>query len=225
MVGFDINEKINTGRTSVRPTRQRILDAALVLFNERGPDHVTTAEIARAVEINEGNLYYHFRTKEALFLALFARFEADALAIVGKIDGADEAAAATYAGFLRLWFSLVWDYRFLFRDLVGLISSAPALVEPVRTISAAMRLAVGDIVARMEKAGLAVIPEEERSAVLTNLWIVSTYWAAYLNLQEGITEFGSQQLDWGLEQVSSLFRPYLSPEAKAELEAMLIVEP
>ena len=198
-------KKINTGRTSVRPTRQRILDAALVLFNERGPDHVTTAEIARAVEINEGNLYYHFRTKEALFLALFARFEADALAIVGKIDGADEAAAATYAGFLRLWFSLVWDYRFLFRDLVGLISSAPALVEPVRTISAAMRLAVGDIVARMEKAGLAVIPEEERSAVLTNLWIVSTYWAAYLNLQEGITEFGSQQLDWGLEQISSLF--------------------
>lgn len=218
-------KKINTGRTSVRPTRQRILDAALVLFNERGPDHVTTAEIARAVEINEGNLYYHFRTKEALFLALFARFEADALAIVGKIDGADEAAAATYAGFLRLWFSLVWDYRFLFRDLVGLISSAPALVEPVRTISAAMRLAVGDIVARMEKTGLAVIPEEERSAVLTNLWIVSTYWAAYLNLQEGITEFGSQQLDWGLEQISSLFRPYLSPEAKAELEAMLVVEP
>lgn len=218
-------KKINTGRTSVRPTRQRILDAALVLFNERGPDHVTTAEIARAVEINEGNLYYHFRTKEALFLALFARFEADALAIVGKIDGADEAAAATYAGFLRLWFSLVWDYRFLFRDLVGLISSAPALVEPVRTISAAMRLAIGDIVARMEKAGLAVIPEEERPAVLTNLWIVSTYWAAYLNLQEGITEFGSQQLDWGLEQVSSLFRPYLSPEAKAELEAMLVVEP
>lgn len=218
-------KKINTGRTSVRPTRQRILDAALVLFNERGPDHVTTAEIARAVEINEGNLYYHFRTKEALFLALFARFEADALAIVGKIDGADEAAAATYAGFLRLWFSLVWDYRFLFRDLVGLISSAPALVEPVRTISAAMRLAVGDIVARMEKAGLAVIPEEERSAVLTNLWIVSTYWAAYLNLQEGITEFGSQQLDWGLEQISSLFRPYLSPEAKIELEAMLVLEP
>ncbi|MDP9787433.1 TetR/AcrR family transcriptional regulator [Agrobacterium tumefaciens] len=218
-------KKINTGRTSVRPTRQRVLDAALVLFNERGPDHVTTAEIARAVEINEGNLYYHFRTKEALFLALFARFEADALAIVGKIDGADEGAAATYAGFLRLWFSLVWDYRFLFRDLVGLISSAPALVEPVRTISAAMRLAVGDIISRMEKAGLAVIPEEERPAVLTNLWIVSTYWAAYLNLQEGVTEFGPQQLDWGLKQVSSLFRPYLSPEAKAELEAMLVVEP
>ncbi|UXS31678.1 TetR/AcrR family transcriptional regulator [Agrobacterium tumefaciens] len=210
----------STGRLS--PTRQRILAAALELFNERGPDHVTTAEIARAVNINEGNLYYHFRTKEALVLALFALFEADALAIVAKIDGADEGAAATYTGFLRRWFSLVWNYRFLFRDLVGLVSSAPALVEPVRTISAAMRFAVDDIVGRMEKAGLAEIPEGERAAVLTNLWIVSTYWAAYLNLQEGVTEFGPLQLEWGLRQVSSLFRPYLSPAATAELEGMLL---
>ncbi|MDA5632917.1 MULTISPECIES: TetR/AcrR family transcriptional regulator [Rhizobium/Agrobacterium group] len=201
-------------------TRDRILDAALELFNGRGPDRVTTAEIALAVDINEGNLYYHFRTKEALVLALFARFEADAMMLVTTVDGADEGAAATYAGFLRQWFSLVWNYRFLFRDLVGLIALAPSLVEPVRTISAAMRLAVGDIVGRMQKAGLVTIPESERDAVLTNLWIVSTYWAAYLNLQEGVSEFGQQQLDWGLQQVSSLFRPYLSAEAVAELEAL-----
>ncbi|MDZ7928037.1 MAG: TetR/AcrR family transcriptional regulator [Agrobacterium sp.] len=220
-------KKSKAGRTTGRPspTKQRILAAALQLFNERGPDHVTTAEIARAVEINEGNLYYHFRTKEALVLALFALFEADALAIVSKIDAADEAAAATYTGFLRLWFSLVWNYRFLFRDLVGLVSSAPALVEPVRGISAAMHLAVDDIVSRMERAGLAEIPEGERAPLLANLWIVSTYWAAYLNLQEGVTEFGPQQLDWGLRQVSSLFRPYLSPLATSELETMLVVDP
>lgn len=200
-------------------TRDKILEAGLNLFNERGPDRVTTAEIALAVDINEGNLYYHFRTKESLVLALFARFEADAMMLVATVDGADEAAA-TYAGFLRQWFSLVWNYRFLFRDLVGLVALAPGLVEPVRTISAAMRLAVGDIVKRMQSAGLVDIPDSERDAVLTNLWIVSTYWAAYLNLQEGVSEFGPQQLDWGLRQVSSLFRPYLSAEAKAALEAL-----
>ncbi len=201
-------------------TRDRILDAALDLFNGRGPDRVTTAEIAESVKINEGNLYYHFRTKELLVLALFARFEADALALVATVDGADEGAAETYAGFLRQWFSLVWNYRFLFRDLVGLVALAPGLVEPVRTISAAMRLAVADIIGRMQKAGLVTIPESERNAVLTNLWIVSTYWAAYLTLQEGVSEFGPQQLEWGLQQVSSLFRPYLSAEAIAALDAL-----
>ncbi len=227
MVEFSVVKKNISRQSTDRPipTRERILTAALALFNERGPDHVTTADIAGAVGINEGNLYYHFRTKEALVLALFSRFEADAVAVVADVDSANEKAAATYAGFLRLWFSLVWDYRFLFRDLVGLVSLAPALVEPVRAISATMRLAVGDIVSRMEKADLAAIPQEERPAVLTNLWIVSTYWAAYLNLQEGVAAFGPQQLDWGLQQVSSLFRPYLSPEAKNELEALLVGEP
>lgn len=201
-------------------TRNRILDAALDLFNGRGPDRVTTADIAAAVKINEGNLYYHFRTKEALVLALFSRFEADALALVATVEVADEGAAETYAGFLRQWFSLVWNYRFLFRDLVGLVALAPGLVEPVRTISAAMRLAVGDIIGRMQTAGLVTIPETERDAVLTNLWIVSTYWAAYLTLQEGVSEFGPQQLEWGLQQVSSLFRPYLSAEATASLDAL-----
>ncbi|MFK0208173.1 TetR/AcrR family transcriptional regulator [Agrobacterium sp. NPDC090283] len=213
----DDTKRLARSRSS---TRDRIVDAALDLFNGRGPDRVTTAEIAEAVTINEGNLYYHFRTKEVLVLALFARFEADALALVATIDGADEGAAETYAGFLRQWFSLVWNYRFLFRDLVGLMALAPGLVEPVRTISAAMRLAVGDIVGRMQKAGLISIPEGERDAVLTNLWIVATYWAAYLNLQEGVSEFGPQQLQWGLRQVSSLFRPYLSAEAIAALDAL-----
>ncbi|MCZ7450541.1 TetR/AcrR family transcriptional regulator [Agrobacterium rhizogenes] len=205
-------------------TRDRILDVALDLFNGRGPDRATTAEIAEAVKINEGNLYYHFRTKELLVLALFARFEADAVALVATVDGADKGAAETYAGFLRQWFSLVWNYRFLFRDLVGLLALAPGLVEPVRTISAAMRLAVGDIIGRMQKAGLVTIPESERDAVLTNLWIVSTYWAAYLALQEGVSEFGPQQLEWGLQQVSSLFRPYLSADAIAALEALATSE-
>ncbi len=87
-----------------------------------------------------------------------------------------------------------------------------------------MRLAVGDIIGRMQKAGLITIPESERDAVLTNLWIVSTYWAAYLTLQEGVSEFGPQQLEWGLRQVSSLFRPYLSADAIAALEALATSE-
>lgn len=87
-----------------------------------------------------------------------------------------------------------------------------------------MRLAVGDIIGRMQKAGLVTIPESEHDAVLTNLWIVSTYWAAYLALQEGVSEFGPQQLEWGLRQVSSLFRPYLSADAIAALEALATSE-
>ena len=52
------------------PTRQRILDASRQLFNSRGYAKTTLAEIAAEVGIAEGNLWYHFRTKRDLVIAL-----------------------------------------------------------------------------------------------------------------------------------------------------------
>ena len=57
-------------------TRAKILDVCRTLFNERGPVEVTTAEIAQAAGISEGNLHYHFRRKTEIIVALFEEFRA-----------------------------------------------------------------------------------------------------------------------------------------------------
>ena len=56
-------------------TKGRVLLACLQLFNERGVSNVTTAEIAATVGINQGNLYYYFKRKEQIVVALFDEFE------------------------------------------------------------------------------------------------------------------------------------------------------
>lgn len=198
-------------------TRGRILETALGLFNARGPDRVTTAEIARTVGINEGNLYYHFRTKESLVLALFERFEGEAGMLADRNGNAPLGEARLYAEFLAEWFSIVWRYRFLFRDLSALAVGTPSLIEPVRSLSARMRIAVDGLINRMITEGFIAIPEEDIPAILANVWIVSTYWAVYLNLQEGIEQLDDTHLGWGLNQVSSLFKPYLTPSAADEI--------
>jgi AcrR family transcriptional regulator len=190
------------------------------LFNEKGPDRVTTAQIARTVGINEGNLYYHFKTKQALLTALFERLEADATQFMTQAS-VSAAEAGIYSQFLRRWFSIVWAHRYMFRDLPGIIAIAPSLIEPIRALSLGMRLVVQDNLRQMRLAQLIDIPDEEVPQLLANVWIVSTYWAVYLNLQEGIDELTPENLEWGLNQVASLFRPYLSEEAKSELQAML----
>src|SRR5262249_47300089 len=54
---------------TLTPTRQRLLDAALALFAERGYDGVTTAEIAARAGVAEKTLFANFISKELLYNA------------------------------------------------------------------------------------------------------------------------------------------------------------
>jgi AcrR family transcriptional regulator len=51
-------------------TRQRILDAAYVLFRRRGYSRVSMDEIARASAFTKRTLYYHFESKDELLAAV-----------------------------------------------------------------------------------------------------------------------------------------------------------
>lgn len=48
-------------------TKDRIIEAALELFSQRGYDGVSVRDIARAVGIRESSLYNHFANKRAIF--------------------------------------------------------------------------------------------------------------------------------------------------------------
>jgi AcrR family transcriptional regulator len=54
-------------------TRERILDAALRLFRERGFDQTTMRDIAADAEVATGAAYYYFRSKEDLVMAFYVR--------------------------------------------------------------------------------------------------------------------------------------------------------
>jgi TetR/AcrR family transcriptional regulator, fatty acid metabolism regulator protein len=62
-----------------------VLDAALRVFAERGYGETAVDEIARAAETSKGGLYFHFPSKQALFLALLDE-ASDAL--LGRVEAA-----------------------------------------------------------------------------------------------------------------------------------------
>jgi AcrR family transcriptional regulator len=51
-------------------TRSRILDTALELFSEQGFEGTTLQQIADRLDVTKAALYYHFRSKDDLLLAL-----------------------------------------------------------------------------------------------------------------------------------------------------------
>ncbi len=50
--------------------RRELLDAAAALFNAHGFDACSVRDIAAAIGMPPGSLYYHFRSKEELFVAV-----------------------------------------------------------------------------------------------------------------------------------------------------------
>ena len=54
--------------TARRDTRAALLHAAVPLFRDRGIEHVSLAEIARAADAYPNQVTYHFHSKEGLFV-------------------------------------------------------------------------------------------------------------------------------------------------------------
>lgn len=50
----------------MKETKQKILDAALNLFSQKGFSAVSIRDICKVVDIKESSIYYHFQNKQAI---------------------------------------------------------------------------------------------------------------------------------------------------------------
>lgn len=64
----------NEGTGALAQVRERILDVALDIFSHKGYRDTHLDEIATEADTSEGALYFHFASKEQLFLALVDQF-------------------------------------------------------------------------------------------------------------------------------------------------------
>ena len=56
-------------------TKERILQAAIFLFWERGYADTTLADLMERADVNSGSFYYFFKSKEKLLLAMLERYK------------------------------------------------------------------------------------------------------------------------------------------------------
>src|SRR6059058_6524466 len=66
-------------------TRERILDAALSLFRERGFDETTMRDIAAEAGVATGAAYYYFRSKEELVMGFYMRTAEEARTLLPPV--------------------------------------------------------------------------------------------------------------------------------------------
>lgn len=130
-------------------TRDRILECALLLFNQQGEPNVSTLEIATELGISPGNLYYHFHGKEPLVLALFERFQEELAPLLDPPDDV-RLGAEDYWLFLHLIVERLAHYRFLFQDLSNLAGRLPRLARGMRSWLNGLKRTLATLLAQLK---------------------------------------------------------------------------
>jgi TetR/AcrR family fatty acid metabolism transcriptional regulator len=101
-----------------RTRRQRLLDAALEVFTRHGYSDAAIDEIAQVSETSKGGLYFHFPSKQALFLALLDEASGALLSRVGDAMASEADPLARGDAALHEVLHVFGDHRLLARLLL-----------------------------------------------------------------------------------------------------------
>jgi AcrR family transcriptional regulator len=200
-----------------RQTRQRILDASLAMFNEQGEPNVTTNHIADELEISPGNLYYHFRNKDDIIEQLFQRYEERMDTALVSPEGRLRDLEDIWLQ-LHLVFECIWEYRFLYRDVVDILSRnrrmrlrfARILRRAAENATTGMRGLV--------QAGVMRASAAEVEATATNILVVATFWMNYASVRGDKDE--NESIRRGIVQVMMLLSPLLRDAERVHLNTL-----
>ena len=200
-----------------RQTRQRILDASLAMFNAQGEPNVTTNHIADELEISPGNLYYHFRNKDDIIEQLFGGYEA-------RMDTALSAPEGRLPGLEDVWlqlhlvFECIWDYRFLYRDLVDILTRNRRLRLRFARILKRADEQAHQVMRGLVQAGVMRASADEVDAASTNILVIATFWLNYAAARGDKDDQAS--IRDGIVQVMMLIAPFLRDAERVHLNTL-----
>jgi AcrR family transcriptional regulator len=156
-------------------SRDEILQAAIRLFAGRGFHETSMSEVARVAHVSKALIFWHFKTKEELFMAVLSR-----LLEPYVIDFAEEAGALgekeQILKLIEAYLSFVNDnansVRFFVAQLLHDEHSAENLVGQVLQLYDGYRGLLVDLIARAQAKGICVLdfpPDAAVSFLLSTL--------------------------------------------------------
>ncbi|MBX2877260.1 MAG: TetR/AcrR family transcriptional regulator [Saprospiraceae bacterium] len=198
-------------------TKQKILTAALKLFNEDGIVNVRLQHIADEAFISVGNLAYHYKNKEAILLALYeelAKKQDQLLAeyrIVPLFDNIDRLIHHT--------FQLQQAYIFFYLDTLEIVRAYPSIGEThqkrIDSQIAQLKVIIDFNVSR------GALMEEPRPGVFEQLaeqiWMTIDLWL----IQYAIRSNATPEAQAYRKAVWTLFIPYFTDMGRLEYGQML----
>ena len=206
-------------RKAPRRTAERILEVTLALFNRFGEPNVSTTLISSELGISPGNLYYHYPAKDELINSLFERYEKALSELLQAGDGVRNVEDAWF--FLHSLFEIVWEYRFLYRDLNDLLSKNRLLETRFQAVLKNKIRSVRSLLSGMSRAGAIDLDARELEPTANCMVVLLTYWLSFEYVRDprhALEPDNAQAaLLRGAQHVLNVLAPYLEAGQRQHL--------
>jgi len=206
-----------------RRTAARILEVTLELFNRFGEPNVSTTLISAEMGISPGNLYYHYPAKDELVNALFDAYEAALTSLLNASDNVRDVEDAWF--FMHTLFEIIWQHRFLYRDLNDLLSKNRRLETHFQSVLKNKTRSIRAMLESMKRCAALRMEPGEIEPTATSMVVVLTYWLSFEYVRDPRhalePESAQAALLNGAQHVLNLLMPYLEASQRSHLQSLV----
>lgn len=164
-------------------TRDRILKTSLALFNSEGEAQVSTVDIAAVLGISPGNLYYHFKGKEAIIEALFLDFETELRQVLSAPIEKPLSLEDNWI-FIYIIFEEINDFRFFYEGMSSILERCASLRPRLARLLSLKKATTLAILNSLEKQKLVSFFADEKDRLADRIAAHLTYWLQYRAVTE-----------------------------------------
>lgn len=195
-------------------TRQKILDRALEMYNERGIEYVGLREIATDLNIRASNITYYFPTKDDLVFDLSQALSRRNSEVI--LDNA-EMTMTDFLKMLEKIFENQYEFRGLLRSFVHIMTQNKTVMASYNKTLKNRKDTIGSNFKSLCANGFLKVENEQKiNFLVSTLSLINRYWISEAAV------FGrhlskSQQIKQNLEMVMDFLEPYATAKGRREM--------
>lgn len=205
-------------------TKNRILEKALHLYNEKGVANTSIRQIANEAHISHSNLIYHFSSHEEIIVGLHNQLLEKAIQLNQELFN-DNSILLSFFERTKSGFKIVSEYQFLFLNLHYLCSTYSKIKLAILSVEQIRSEMYRGLIAKLVAQNIMRTEEFDgeydilinQIKLFSDHWIVSSFIYDNMMVNDSIEKYAFQLMN--------IFYPYLSESGKIEFNKIQITAP
>ena len=195
--------------------KEKIVQTAVALFNEKGLSNVSMKQIADKLGISAGNLSYHFKTKAVLLSHIYSEMSSEALEYILPDT---YITLHHFEIIIQKFREHQMKYSFFFQDVVDIVRSYPEITTLYHEATLKRFAQSKALIEYYVKTGR-IRPESDGvnyDQMVHLIWMITTFWAS----QEQIAKIPGYEVNncQPTELLWNIIIPFLTDKGKEEYQ-------